>query len=962
MMRGMLVTMAGIAGGGAVLASPARAAASATAAPGHPPAATATVTFDQYSLLLNGERIFVWSGEFHPFRLPSTALWPDILQKMKASGYNAVCPYFNWSYHSPADGVYDFSGVRDMDLFLRMAADTGLYVLARPGPYINGEVNAGGFPGWLTTSPGRARFDDAAYLAAADEWLTAINGILSRHQVTDGGGTVLLYQIENEYASFVGTADGDNYMAHLYAKARADGITVPIYHNDKGRNGDWVPGSFPGSDGNYLYAFDGYPSASGNPPDWGYFGVGGAKGGSTASPGTPGFMAEFGGGFFDPWGDATFGGQGYPFERAFDGPGYERRFYLTNIANGIKIHNVYMTFGGTSWGWLPAPVAYTSYDYGAAISEARQLTAKIPPMKQIGYFLRSVPDTAKLSPAAAVTLSNPALAAYHLANPDTGTEIYLIRNDHTVALTTTLPVGPYTVPQAGTLSVAAHDAKLMLAGYALGGVPLVYSTSHLMTQADRLAVLTGPDGDDGEIVLNYAAEPTVTGASASYDATTGDLLISYTHSGLTAVTVTAAAGGSLTLLIADDDTAATIWRQDTEHGTPVIVAGPALLRGARIQGRTAWLTGDTAAATGIQVWAPGIADVHWNGTRVHVTPGLAGGLAGWLPGPPAISLPDLTQWRNADENPESDPGFDDSGWTVASATTSNSITPVPAGQPVLFADDYGFHYGDVWYRGAVSGAPGTSVSLAYQGGTVGCLQAWLDGSYLGFSQLPTPTKAQATTGLWSATATFDVPNALQASGDHVLAVLVRPMSHQEDGGANDAFKAAQGLTAVTFSGADVTPSVSWKIMGGSPQADPLRGPLNNGGLFGERNGWSRPRFGDGAWARVTLPNSSTHAGVSWYRTKFHLAVPDEVDASLGLTITDSAAKQYRALIFLNGWNIGQYINDVGPQTTFVLPNGILRTDGENVLALAVTGATTCSLGAISLTNLGTVLGGSHIEG
>ena len=32
-----------------------------------------------------------------------------------------------------------------------------------------------------------------------------------------------------------------------------------------------------------------------------------------------------------------------------------------------------MTFGGTSWGWLPAPVVYTSYDYGAAIDEARQL-------------------------------------------------------------------------------------------------------------------------------------------------------------------------------------------------------------------------------------------------------------------------------------------------------------------------------------------------------------------------------------------------------------------------------------------------------------------------------------------------------------------------------------------------------------------------------------------------------------
>jgi beta-galactosidase GanA len=972
MVRGALVTSAGVAAGGSVLTSPARAATGVadTIGPAHPgdmAVRTGAVTFDQYSLLINRERLVVWSGEFHPFRLPSPALWRDILQKMKASGFNAVCVYFNWSYHSPAQGVYDFTGVRDMDLFLRMAADEGLYVLARPGPYINGELNAGGFPGWLTASAGKARYDDATYLAAVGEWFTAINGILKNHQVTDGTGSLLLYQIENEYASEVppttaGTTHGTNYLAYLYAKARTDGITVPIYHNDKGRHGYWVPGSFTGSDSDYLYAFDGYPSAGGTPPDWGYYGTGGATGGSTASPATPGFMAEFGGGWFDPWGGAPWAGAGYGYERTFDGPAYERRFYLTNIANGIKIHNIYMAFGGTSWGWLPAPVVYTSYDYGAAISEPRQLTAKIPPLKQIGYFLQSVPDVAKLSAATTVTLSNTSLKAYHLANPDTGTEIYLIRNDHTVPLSTTFPVKSYTVPQAGAFTVAAKDAKLVLAHYTLGTTPLVYTTSHLMTHTGDLAVLTGPAGDSGETVLNYAERVVVTGALgsnvlASYDPTTGDLLISYTHQGLNAVTVTPQTGSPLTLLIADDDTAATIWRDGD-----IIVAGPVLLRRAEIRGHTVSLTGDTSAATDIQVLAPaGVTDIQWNGRRVKTTAGVAGALAGSLDGPPAVTLPDLTDWRYATENPESDPGFDDSKWTAASATTSNSITAVPSGQPVLFADDYGFHYGDVWYRGFWSGATGTSVSLTYQGGTVGCLQAWLDGVYLGFSQLPTPTTPQANTGLWSATATFDIPAILQLDdNNHFLAVLVRPMSHQEDGGANDAFKAAQGLVEVTFGGG-AAPSVLWKITGADPQADTVRGPLNGGGLYGERNGWALPGFRDGDWARVTLPtvtpeNGSAQAGVAWYRTRFHLDIPQGVDASLGLTITDDPSKQYRALIFLNGWNLGQYINDVGPQHTFALPAGILRT--ENVLALAVTGPA-CDLGTVTLTNLGTVSGGAH---
>jgi hypothetical protein len=227
-------------------------------------AANHAVSFDRYSLMIDGRRTFIWSGEFHPFRLPSPDLWRDVLQKMRASGYNAVSIYFDWGYHSPKQGVYDFSGVRDMDRLLAIAQEVGLYVIARPGPYINAEVDGGGFPGWLSTQAGRARTDAADYLAATDEWQSRIDQILARHQLSNGTGTVLLYQIENELGS-TGTAQR-NYMQHLHDKARADGITVPIFHNDKGRNGQWVPasstvsGTVPGPVD--LYAFDGYPGGT----------------------------------------------------------------------------------------------------------------------------------------------------------------------------------------------------------------------------------------------------------------------------------------------------------------------------------------------------------------------------------------------------------------------------------------------------------------------------------------------------------------------------------------------------------------------------------------------------------------------------------------------------------------------------------------------------------------------------
>ena len=87
----------------------------------------------------------------------SAPFWYTSLQKMKAAGFNAVEVYFDWGYHSPKRGVYDFSGIRDVDRLLDIARDVGIYVIARPGPYINAETDAGGFPDWLVTSAGKPR-------------------------------------------------------------------------------------------------------------------------------------------------------------------------------------------------------------------------------------------------------------------------------------------------------------------------------------------------------------------------------------------------------------------------------------------------------------------------------------------------------------------------------------------------------------------------------------------------------------------------------------------------------------------------------------------------------------------------------------------------------------------------------------------------------------------------------------
>lgn len=51
---------------------------------------TTDVTWDEHSLFVKGERVFIYAGEFHYQRLPVPELWLDIFQKLRANGFNAV--------------------------------------------------------------------------------------------------------------------------------------------------------------------------------------------------------------------------------------------------------------------------------------------------------------------------------------------------------------------------------------------------------------------------------------------------------------------------------------------------------------------------------------------------------------------------------------------------------------------------------------------------------------------------------------------------------------------------------------------------------------------------------------------------------------------------------------------------------------------------------------------------------
>lgn len=51
----------------------------------------------------------------------------------------------------------------------------------------------------------------------------------------------------------------------------------------------------------------------------------------------------------------------------------------------------------------------------------------------------------------------------------------------------------------------------------------------------------------------------------------------------------------------------------------------------------------------------------------------------------------------------------------------------------------------------------------------------------------------------------------------------------------------------------------WRIQG-EAAPDPVRGPLNNGGLYGEREGWHLPGFADRDWEPVAFPRAARRQG------------------------------------------------------------------------------------------------------
>ena len=324
--------------------------------------------------LYDGEKVQLICGEMHYPRIP-VEYWRDRMQRAKAMGLNTISAYVFWAVHEPQPGEFNFEGQADIARFVEIAAEEGLFVLLRPGPYVCAEFDFGGYPYWLQNDTSLVwRSDNPAFLAACERYLNALGKELAPHTVTNGGN-IIMVQVENEYGSY---SNDKVYLGKMAELIKNAGFNVPLMTCDgSGQmpNG-YIPGILPTVNGavgdDIMRSIDRY---------W---------------PGGPYFVAEFYPAWFDVW--------GLPHSAVnYQRPAEQLDWMLKN---DVSV-SIYMFHGGTNFHYTngantnngsyePQP---TSYDYDAPLGEYGNAYPKYHAFREV--IQRNLPEGKVLPPVPA---------------------------------------------------------------------------------------------------------------------------------------------------------------------------------------------------------------------------------------------------------------------------------------------------------------------------------------------------------------------------------------------------------------------------------------------------------------------------------------------------------------------------------------------------------------------------------
>jgi beta-galactosidase len=329
----------------------------------------------------DGKPVRIISGEMHYPRIPHQ-YWRHRMQMLKAMGLNAVATYVFWNAHEPEPGKWDFTGDNNLAGYIKIAAEEGLMVILRPGPYVCAEWEFGGYPWWLQNVEGlELRRDNEQFLKYTRLYINRLYQEIGKLQITKGG-PIIMVQAENEFGSYVSQRkdipleEHRVYNAKIVQQLKDAGFDIPMFTSD----GSWLfeggatPGALPTANGegnieNLKKVVNEYNGGKG-----------------------PYMVAEFYPGWLDHWVE--------PFPLV--GAGRIARQTEKYLQNEVSI-NYYMVHGGTNFGFTTGAnydkdhdiqPDMTSYDYDAPISEAGWVTPKYDSIRNVikKYVKYSVPE------------------------------------------------------------------------------------------------------------------------------------------------------------------------------------------------------------------------------------------------------------------------------------------------------------------------------------------------------------------------------------------------------------------------------------------------------------------------------------------------------------------------------------------------------------------------------------------
>lgn len=546
-----------------------------------------------------------------------------------------------------------------------------------------------------------------------------------------------------------------------------------------------------------------------------------------------------------------------------------------------------------------------------------------------------------------------AIWTWVLKNRDTDARFYLAQNNDTktravtdFAITVDTSAGDITIP---SLQLKGRQSRWVVTDYALGNETLLYSSAEILTYGTfnhPVVVFYLKEGQTGEFAFKSQKNITFNTygveSNFAHASTNGTGYASFSYKQSKGATVVQFSNGVLAYLL-DVPTAYTFYAPPTTSDpnvTPdkqIFALGPYLVRSASVSGDVVSVIGDNAYATTLEVFAgDGVETISWNKKSLSTTKTPYGSLTAQIDGTESrtITLPPLTSFLAADSAPEISPSYDDSRWTVCNKTTTLSQVK-PLTLPVLFSSDYGFYAGAKIYRGYFSGRNAAALNLTVQGGAAAGWSAWLNGQPLGYH----PGNAS----LWSTTAVLPFTNMTLNNSTNVITIITDYTGHDQTSTGPTGAANPRGILGAQLLSQNSTtlPFTTWKITGNagaSQNIDPVRGPMNEGGLHGERLGWHLPGFptSSSTWTPADpILDGLSKPGIRWFTTTFSLSVDADLDVPLGIELQAPTSTPARILLYVNGYQFAKYLPHIGPQTRFPVPPGVLNMRGENTLSVVM---------------------------